>query len=35
MQKGAILWMCVNTFVPHCSCGVYHYLEDVVSKQLI
>ena len=19
-QKGAILWKCVNTFVPHCSC---------------
>ena len=19
MPKGAILWMCVNTFVPHCS----------------
>ena len=19
MQKGAILWKCVNTFVPHCS----------------
>ena len=19
MQKGAILWKCLNTFVPHCS----------------
>ena len=31
MQKGAILWKCVNTFAPHCRTVYYGPVDESIT----